>query len=105
MPEIYDTVNNTVFCFISRLPLALLFFCYAVQCQLSDLFAWVVDTLKNAIRLHKEEFGIEPVIIGAERDDIIGAIVESIEDGVPYDEYKQLTPEAREAFDKGELVF
>lgn len=64
--------------------------------------------MESLIKEHKEKFGVEPNIIGLNWDNpdaVVDGIADAIEEGKPYDEYKLLSKEEREAFDNGELVF
>lgn len=66
-----------------------------------------MEELTKAIENHIEKFDIEPNDIGMIRDplELAELIQESIEENEPYDEYKQLSPELREEFDSGTLLF
>lgn len=55
--------------------------------------------------LHKQELGVEPVIIGLHWDDVQERIMDAIEQGVPYNEENELAPQELEDFESGELVF
>lgn len=64
--------------------------------------------MNELIEEHEDEFGFPPVIIGTtigNRGDLARLILDSIENGNPYDEYKALTKEDQVLYDKGMLVF
>ena len=64
--------------------------------------------IKKEVKQHKEEFGVEPYIIGmfwSDQETVVDNILKAIEDGKPYNEYEMLTKEEQEAFDRGELLF
>lgn len=66
------------------------------------------DILEELKAEHKEEFGIDPVIIGLywnNEEKLIDALDRAIEEGTPYDELSKLSPSEREAYESGELVF
>jgi hypothetical protein len=41
----------------------------------------------------------------SDQDKVLEGILDAIEKGIPYDEYRMLTKSEQEAFDKGELIF
>ena len=55
--------------------------------------------------IHEEELGVEPVVIGLHWDDVQERILDAIEQGVPYNEEKELTPSQLKDFESGDLVF
>ena len=62
----------------------------------------------KASRIHKEAFGIEPVMIGRiSEDDSNRAdnIYEAIDKGEPYNEVALLSPKNKEAYIKGRIFF
>jgi hypothetical protein len=64
--------------------------------------------MEDLIKEHKELFGVEPVIIGLvfyDVGELFDRIAHSIDMGKPYNEYELLSPEEREAFEKGDLLF
>jgi hypothetical protein len=64
--------------------------------------------MEDLIKEHKKLFGVEPVVIGLFFDDmreLFDGIAQAINKGIPYNEYDLLTPEEREAFEKGDLRF
>ena len=66
------------------------------------------NVIEVSIKEHKEYFGKEPKIIGIFWNDpeaLSDNIEKAIEDNTPYDEYKLLSKEEQEAYDKGELLF
>lgn len=66
------------------------------------------DVLEVAIQDHIQRFGTDPIILGRywmDREKTADLIFKAIEDGKPYDEYKSMSKEMREAWDKGELSF
>ena len=57
---------------------------------------------------HFEQFGVDPVVIGllfSSSSDLFNAIMESIENDKPYNEYNQLSNSDKELYNKGQLVF
>lgn len=61
--------------------------------------------MNELIRLHKEIFNVDPVIIGLHWADVDDRLFNSIENNTPYDETKELTQAELQAFNKGDLVF
>lgn len=59
----------------------------------------------NVFELHLEVFGVYPVVIGANWEDVPDRILSAIEAGVPYDETKELDKDLLDAFNSGEIVF
>jgi len=75
----------------------------------NDCTEWLTMELDPVIVRHIEKFGVAPKYIGAnwdmDRDDIKKLIEESIEKGIPYDEYEMMSEEEKRQFDNGEFVF
>jgi hypothetical protein len=68
----------------------------------------MMNIIENLKRQHKEKYGVEPNVIGllwSDMDERIRLMTEAIEGDEPYDEYKMLSKEKQEAYDKGGLVF
>ena len=66
------------------------------------------NILEVLIEEHIEKFGIEPYIIGrfwSNPDALIDGIDKAIEKNEPYNEYKMMSKEMQEAYDKGTLLF
>jgi hypothetical protein len=61
--------------------------------------------MNELIKLHKEVFDVEPVIIGLHWDDLDDRLFDAIENNTPYDETKELSAAELKAFNKSELVF
>jgi DNA repair photolyase len=61
--------------------------------------------MNELFEVHKQIFGVEPVVIGLNWDSVEELIVKAIEDNLPYDETKLLTPEELKMFNAGNLVF
>ena len=64
--------------------------------------------MENLIKLYKEKFGVEPLIIGMywnNTEQLVINLLEAIEDNKPYNEYNLLTKEERIAFNSGKLLF
>jgi len=73
-----------------------------------DLEECEKEPVKHPLILkHVEMFGVEPNCIGMiqDLDRFDELLKEAIEKGEPYDEYKMLSEEEREAYDRGELLF
>lgn len=67
-----------------------------------------MDAIDNLYILHKEKYGLEPNVIGLlwkDQDKQIELLIEAVEGNKPYDEYKMLSKENQEAFDKNQLRF
>lgn len=64
--------------------------------------------MKYWINKHKEQFNVEPNVIGMfwnDQEQLMNGIIEAIDSNKPYDEYLMLSKEEQEAFDKGDLIF
>jgi len=67
-----------------------------------------MNAIDKLTEKHIEKFGVEPNVIGLLWNDLdkqIDLLIKAIEDDEPYDEYRMLSKESQEAFDKGGLVF
>ena len=64
-------------------------------------------TLEKVTEEHKKHFGIDPVLLDTFNDPMLLAeeIIKAIQQNKPYDEYKDLPEEDKEAYDKGRLIF
>jgi DNA repair photolyase len=56
-------------------------------------------------KIHKDIFGIAPVIIGLHWDEIEQRLIDAIESGIPYNEEKELTTEELIEFRAGKISF
>lgn len=56
-------------------------------------------------KMHKEVFGVDPVIIGLHWDDIEKRLIDAIEAGIPYNEEKELTTQELVDYRAGNLIF
>lgn len=61
--------------------------------------------MKTPYEFHKEVFGVDPVVIGLNWNDVHERISDAIMNGTPYDETKELTPQELAAFEAGDLIF
>ena len=61
--------------------------------------------MNELAKIHKQVFGVDPVIIGLNWDNAEDLIVEAIQNNVPYDETKMLSPEELKMFNDGKLFF
>ena len=64
--------------------------------------------METLIKLHLEQFGVEPIIIGKfwnSQDAIMDNIEEALEKNIPYDEHNYLSDEEKIEFDEGNLLF
>jgi len=67
-----------------------------------------MDAIENLNNLHKDKYGVEPNVIGylwSDMDKQFDLLVKAVKGDEPYDEYKMLSDEDKEAFDKGDLFF
>jgi hypothetical protein len=55
--------------------------------------------------IHKQVFGVPPVVIGLHWHDIQDRIIQAIESGRPYNEEEELSAVDLAAYKRGELVF
>jgi hypothetical protein len=55
--------------------------------------------------LHKEVFGVAPIVIGLHWQDATERILAAIDADKPYNEENELTPEDLASYRNGELVF
>lgn len=56
-------------------------------------------------QIHKDVFGVAPVVIGLHWDDIQQRLIDAIESGIPYNEERELTTEELVEFRAGRLSF
>ena len=65
--------------------------------------------METVIAEHKQVFGIEPNFIGRywqeDQEKQMDRVWDSIDKGIPYDEYKDLTPEDQKLWDANQLKF
>ena len=67
-----------------------------------------MNAIQNLHKLHKDKYGVEPNVIGylwSDMDKQFDLLVKAVEGDEPYDEYKMMSKEEQEAFDRDELVF
>ncbi|MCK5743962.1 MAG: hypothetical protein KAH30_04435 [Caldisericia bacterium] len=65
--------------------------------------------METVIAEHLSVFGMEPNFIGRywqeDQEKQMDRVWDSIDEGIPYDEYKSLSKEDRELWDKDQLKF
>ena len=61
--------------------------------------------MNDLIKMHKEIFGIDPVIIGLHWHDIEDRLIEAMETGVAYNEERELTTQELVDYRAGKLAF
>jgi len=61
--------------------------------------------MNDLIKMHKEIFGIDPVIIGLHWHDIEDRLIEAMETGVAYNEERELTTAELVDYRAGKLAF
>jgi DNA repair photolyase len=61
--------------------------------------------MNDLIKLHKEIFGIEPVIIGLHWHDIEQRLIDAMESGIAYNEERELTTAELVDYRAGNLSF
>jgi hypothetical protein len=61
--------------------------------------------MNDLMEIHKDVFGVEPIIIGLHWNDIDDRLIEAIESGIPYNEEKELTTAELVDYRAGRLIF
>jgi DNA repair photolyase len=61
--------------------------------------------MNDLIKMHKEIFGIDPVIIGLHWHDIEDRLIEAMETGIAYNEERELTTQELVDYRAGKLAF
>jgi DNA repair photolyase len=59
----------------------------------------------NVYELHQDVFGVSPIIIGINWEDLPDRILSAIEDGVPYDETREIERDLLAGLNDGQVYF